>query len=148
MKLSTVYLACIILAGCATQAQRQYQQLEMQYLAAFHSMNSCFKPLMETPIVERLRKRFLLDMNDSRIVEKLASKAHVTQQEAEDLFELSVLRKPCHKFAVEEFGKVHPEYVASLAKLFAEADADLAKAINGELTIGDVNQRTVDRVNR
>ena len=148
MKPSAVYLACIIFAGCATQAQRQYQQLERQYLAAHRAMTSCSQPLMETSVVHRLREKFLLDMNDPRIVEKLALKTQVTQQEARDLIDFSVLRKPCHKLAIEEFGKIHPEYVASLARIFAEADADLAKAINKELTIGDVNQRVIDRVNR
>lgn len=148
MKLSAVYLACIILTGCATRAQWQYQQLEIQYLTALRSMDSCLRPLMETPVVHRLKERFLLDIYDPRIVEKLALKTQVTEQEAQDIVDFSALRKPCHRLAIEEFGKIHPEYVASLARIFAEADADLAKAINKELTAGDLNQRALDRVNR
>ena len=148
MKLSALYVACIILSGCATQAQRQYQQLDMQYHSALSSMDSCIQPLLETAVVHRLRESFLLDTNDPRVVEKLALKTYVTQQEAKDVIDFSALRKPCHKLAIEEFGKIHPEYVVSLARIFAEADADLAKAINKELTIGDINQRTIDRVNR
>lgn len=148
MKLSAVYLACILLAGCATRAQWQYQQLEIQYLTALRFMDDCLRPLMETSVVNRLRERFLLDIYDPRIVEKLALKTQITQQEAQDIVDFSALRKPCHKLAIEEFGKIHPEYVASLARIFAEADADLAKAINKELTVGDLNKRALDRVNR
>jgi len=147
-KLLLALLVLTVLAGCATQAQQKYKQLEMQYISAFRSMNSCVQPLMEAPVVRRLNERFLFDTNDPRSVEKLALKTQVTEQEAKDLTDFSVLIKPCDKLAIEDFSKIHPEYVASLAKMFAEADADLAKAINKELTIGDINQRTVDRNNR
>lgn len=36
----------------------------------------------------------------------------------------------------------------SLARLFADADVDLAELINKELMIGDANQHTVERVNQ
>ena len=143
-----LYLACLIVAGCATHAQRQYQQLETQYRAAFSSMNSCFETLRETSVMQRLNEIFIVDTNDPRTVEKLALRSHVTEQEAQDIVKFSVMRRPCYKIALEEFGQVHPEYVASLATVFAEADADLAKAINNELTIGEINQRSIDRVNR
>lgn len=147
-KLLLALLVLTVLTGCATQAQQKYRQLEMQYLSALRSMNSCVQPVMETSVVRRLSERFLFDGNDPRTVEKFTLKTFVTEQEAKDLMDFSVLIKPCDKLAIEDFSKIHPEYVASLARMFAEADADLAKAINKELTIGDVNQRTVDRGNR
>lgn len=148
MKVLVVYVASIILAGCATHAQRQYQELEKQFLVALASMNTCSQPLLQTPVFQRLRERFVIDINDPRTVQKSALRDYVTEQEAQDILELSVLRKPCHKVALEESSKVHPEYVASLARMFAEADGDLAKAINKELTVGDVNRRTLERFNR
>lgn len=138
-------LALTVLAGCATHAQQKYKQLEMQYLSALRSMNSCAQPVMETSVVRRLSERFLFDTNDPRRVEKLSSKAQVAQQEAKDLMDFSALMKPCDKLAIEDFSKIHPEYAASLARMFAEADADLGKAINKEFTIGEINQRALDR---
>jgi hypothetical protein len=136
------------LAGCATQAQRQYEQLNAKYVAALGSLAGCLQSLKKTPVFQRRNEKFVLDLNDPRTVEKLASKAYVTQEEAQDIIDFSVLRKPCHKLAVEEFGKIHPEYVVSLAKMIAEADADAAKAINKELTIGEINQRGINRANQ
>ena len=147
MKLSPFFLVCV-LVGCTTQAQRQYQQMEIGYQSALRSMNDCLLRLLETSAADKLKERFVLEANDARTVEKLATKAHVTADESQAIIDISVLRKPCHKIAIEEFGKVHPAYVASLARLFAEADADLAKAINRELTIGELNQRTIERANR
>lgn len=147
-KLLLALLVSAVLAGCATQAQQKYKQLEMQIGSAFRSMNGCYQHVMETPTVHRLSEILSFDVNDPRTVEKLALKRFVTEQEAKDIIDFSVLRKPCNKLAIEKFSEIHPEYVASLAKMFSEADADLAKAINKELTIGDVNQRGDDRYNR
>ena len=149
MRTLIALFAVSFIAACATQAQRQYQQMNNQYLAAFNAMNNCLLPIMKLPVVERLNERFILkDINDPNTVQKLANKYYVTDQETEDLINFSIIRKPCHKVSIEEFGKVHPEYVVSLARLFTEADADIASAINKERTIGDFNRRTLDRVNQ
>lgn len=147
-KLLLALLVLTVLAGCATQAQQKSKQFEMQYLSASRSINSCVQSVMETPVARRLSERFLLDENDPRSVEKLALKTQVTEQEAKDIIDSSVLMKPCQRLAIEEYSKIHPEYVTSFARLFAEGDADMAKVINKEFTIGDANQRLVDRWNR
>ncbi len=148
MRTLIALFAVSFIAACATQAQQQYQQMNNQYLAAFNAMNNCFLPIMKLPVFERLSKRLILENNDPNTVQKLANKDYVTDQEAEDMVNLSIIRKPCHKISIEEFGKVHPEYVVSLARIFTEADADVASAINKERTIGEINRRTLDRVNQ
>jgi hypothetical protein len=139
-------LISLVLAGCATQAQRQFEQVQVQYQSALRTLGSC-DPLDKSQALSRLKERFIMEADDVRVVEKLSLKAHVTEQEAKDLVDISILRKPCNKLAIEAFSNVHPAYVASLARIFSDADADLAKAINKDLTIGEVNQRTVHRMN-
>jgi hypothetical protein len=145
MKKLLVLLISSVLLGCATQAQQKSQQLELQYVSALRSMDSCAQPILETLLVRRLSERFLFDTDDMKKLEKLSSADHVTQQEAQDLINFSALMNRCDKRAIEDFSKIHPEYAAYLAKMFAEADADLVKAINKKFTIGEINQRTVDR---
>ncbi len=148
MRTLIALFAVSFIAACASQAQMQYQQMNNQYLAALDATKSCFLPIMKLPVFERLSEEFILDDNDPNTVQKLANKDYVTDQEAEDLVNFSIIRKPCHKVMIEEFGKVHPEYVVSLARLFTEADADIASAINKERKIGEFNRRTLDRANR
>jgi hypothetical protein len=141
-------LGLTVLTGCATPAQQQSKQLEHNFQAAIASMSNCFSPTLQSPVANRLRKILILDIDDPKTVEKLALNRYVTEQEAKDIIELSGLRKPCHRISVESFSKVHPEFVAVLARKFSAEDLDAAKAINHELTIGVVNQHLVDRFNR
>ena len=137
-------LTVLSLAGCATSAQRQFEQLQVQYQSALRTLDSC-DPVDKSEAFSRLKERFIVESDDIRTVEKLSLKAYVTEQEAKDLTELSILRRPCNKRTMEAFSNVHPAYVDSLGRMFLEADTDLAKAINKELTIGKVNRRTLDR---
>ncbi len=147
--MKTVLLALLVLpvlAGCATQAQRQYEQNIHNYNAALTSWQNCKKPIKESPVAHRLREILILDNDDPRTVEKLALKRYVTEQEAKDIIDYLARMRPCRKLSIEGFSKVHPEYVATLARLYSEVDA--AKVINHELTIGVANQRIVDRGNQ
>lgn len=139
-------LVSIALGGCATQAQRQFEHVQVQYQSALRTLGGC-DPVERSQALHRLKERFIVEADDPRVVEKLSLRAYATEQEAKDLIDISILRKPCDKLAIEAFSKVHPQYVVSLARIFAEADADLAKAINKDLMIGEINQRTVDRLN-
>lgn len=138
-------LTVLSLAGCATSAQRQFEQLQVKYQSALRTLDSC-DPVDKSEALNRLKERFIVESDDNRTVEKLSLKAYVTEQEAKDLAELSILRRPCNKRTMEAFSNVHPAYVASLGRMFLDADTDLAKAINKDLTIGEVNRRTLERV--
>jgi hypothetical protein len=141
-------ITALIVAGCATQAQHQYENITTQYNSAMSAMNSCFVPLLSSPAVRRLENKFILENDDPNTVQKLADKSYADDSDVKDIIEFSVIRKPCYKLAIEKFSLVHPEYVASLAKVFTEADIDLAMAVNRELEIGELNRRTLERVNR
>ena len=75
-------------------------------------------------------------------------RTHVTEQEAKDLIEWSVLTNPCKKIGIEGLARIHPEYVVTLARLYSGDDTDTAKLINNEITIGDLNQGSINRVNQ
>lgn len=139
-------LVSIALGGCATQAQRQFEQVQLQYQSALRTLGSC-DPVDKSQALQRLKERFVVEAYDPRTVEKISLKNYATEQEAKDLINISILRKPCDKLAIEAFSKVHPQYVVSLARMLSDADADLAKAVNKTLTVGEINQRTVDRYN-
>jgi len=151
--MKTVLLALLVLpvlAGCATQAQRQQEQNIHNYNAALTSWQNCRNPIRESPVAHRLSKILIIDTDnpDPRTVEKLALKRYVTEQEAKDIIGYLARLSPCRKLSIEGLSKVHPGYVATIARIYSEIDADAAKVINHELTIGAANQRIVDRANQ
>ncbi len=149
--MKTVLLALLVLsvlAGCATQAQRQLEQTKKAIDVAVTNENKCIKPIRQSPAFERLDKRFIFGVDDPRTVEKLALKTYVTEQEVKDFFDYSERNIQCQSASLKDYSKVHPEYVAYMANSYAELNSAVAMVVNKELTIGDYNQRRVNIINR
>jgi len=152
--MKTVLLALLVLAAllfltsCATQAQRQFEQLDKAYDVAVTNSKKCRKSVYQSPAVERLSKRFILDNDDPRTVEKLALKTYVTKQEVKDFFDFSERSIRCQSTTMKDFSKVHPEFVSHLANMYAELNSAIAMVVNKKLTIGNYNQRRVNIINR
>ena len=66
-------------------------------------------------------------------------------EEIEALLAVREARMPCKKNFIEDIGYVYPELVSVLAQSYAEADADLAKLMNKEMSVGAYNKHIIDR---
>ena len=135
----------IFIAGCATNAQRQYNQIRELVISANNSWGTCTENAKNTEVGRRLQVRFIMSDDDARTVEKLATRDYPTEQETRDLVEFLVLRKPCQDMILEQYSNVNYQYINVWATLFMRANTDAAKVLNGELTVGEVNQRFIER---
>jgi len=147
-KLILILVGLYILSGCATHAQKEINRINEQFAIADKAAVACLKSVVNSPVNQRLEKLFIIDTDDPGRIAKLTINRYVTKQEAEDLIEFSTLRRPCAKTIIDGFSKAHQDYGLVWAVIFADADADIIKLFNKKLTIGDANQRTIDRVNR
>jgi len=143
-----ILTALTVLTGCATQAQRQAQQMQEQLKIADQAAMSCMKPVYFSAPGNRLNERFIFTAADPRTVEKLTIKGYATEQEIKDMLEYAALRTPCNTLAIREYGKAHSEYGIFTTKASSEMDEDVVKAIKKEITVAEFNQRTLDRINR
>ena len=147
-KLILILFGLYILSGCATHAQRQAQQMQDQLKIADQAAMSCKNSVDNSASVQRLKKRFISGYVDPRTVEKLTINEYVTEQEINDILEVSALMKPCNTIAIHEFGKAHSEFGIAVAVSATELDANSVKLIKKEITIAEYNQRILDRINR
>jgi hypothetical protein len=131
-----------------TNAQRQLNTINAQTQAATQEATACLNPVLQSPLVARLKNRFILNPDDPGRVQRLADRGYMTKNEADDFVEFSDARRPCQQLFVEKLGAVHPVLVSPIAEMYAEADADLAAAINKEITVGEFNKRTLERIAR
>ena len=151
--ISTILAAFLIstLSSCTTQrpTQAQYQanEIQNQYQIAENDINQCFKEITLQDFYYRLRESFVLDPDDPNRAKKLANNNYATDQNIADLFDLAFKRKPCQKKMLEDYGKIHPDYVNVLSKLFLDADQSIADAANRKITIGELNKKTLDNLN-
>jgi hypothetical protein len=148
IKLILVILSLYILSGCATTAQNQYKRIEAQLKSTAEAGHKCFAQIKDSPIGQRLQERFILDARDPRSVEKLTITGYATEQEIKDILEHAAIKKPCQNQVIDELGQVHPGLREIFARGWAERDRDKVKVIKKELTVAEVNQRHLDRVNQ
>jgi len=148
-KLILSLISMYILSGCATTAQIQYNRIFAQYKSTAEAFEKCIAPIKSSPFHRRLEERFILDPDDDpRLLEKLTITGYATEQEIKDILEYSAMSKPCEKQVLEGMEQVHPEFRTILAKFITEDYMDMAKVIKKELTVAEMNQRTLDRTNR
>lgn len=129
-----------ILAGCATQAQMQYQHILTQHQYALEAVKACAKTVRGTEIWARLNTVFILEDNDPDAIRKMQIDRYANEQEKEDIVEYRRNFQPCRQLALEGFSKVHPLYVNMLASWFTENDEYLLKLIRNEITVGEDNR--------
>jgi len=143
---SVIFLTFVIFVGCASQSRRQ--QLYSQFQFANNSTNSCMQAFMQTAVFNKLSEKLIYTKNDPRMIEKLALKTYATEKDVKVIFESVALLMPCRKRMIQEFGKVHPDFVTVLANVFVEATADMVAMINKEMAFGEANQNTLNRINK
>lgn len=130
----------LTLAGCATQAQIQYQHMLTQSQNTQEAFTACQKGVQSTEIWARLNRVFIIEANDPNAIRKMGIDRNATEQEKADLLEYRTSMQPCRQRALEGFSKVHQLYVSMLASWFAENDEHLLKLVKDEITVGEANR--------
>ena len=126
--------------GCTPQAQREVQHIETELKYATTENASCQAWLKQTDVYQHLNKSFILQENDSEAANKVLIERYPYDSEKAELLRLNNLAAGCRKNNLENFGQIHPEFVALLAKWYAEDDALLVELLRDRLTIGHANE--------
>jgi len=131
-----------------TTAQIGANRLLAQIKSTEEAFEKCIAPINSSPPNRRLEERFIFNPDDPRLLEKLTITGYATEQEIKDILESMAMGKPCEKQMLEGMEQVHPEFRKLLAKFITELYMDLAKVIKKELTVGEANERLLDRSTR
>jgi hypothetical protein len=86
-----------------------------------------------------LEKILILNEDDSDTARKRTMERNATASEKEDVVRLNTLAAVCRKNNLENFGRVHPDFVALLAKWYADDDELTLELLKDEVTIGEAN---------
>ncbi len=138
----TLLVLFMLTGGCATQAQRQFQQMQEQGVATFRIVSACKAQVDATDVGRRIKQIFIVDENDPLAIEKMLINRISSESENKDIIDYRTMFQPCRTQAIEGFGKVHPLFVNLFAKWYSENDEMLLKIIKGEITVGDANAFT------
>ena len=141
-----VVAAILAAAGCATQAQREYVRMQQAAQTANANLKACVDGVHGSDVYARLNKVLILNENDPQAPEKMSIDRVATDAEKKDVLALHALMQKCRARALQDFGAIHPAYVALLAKWFSENDEEAAPLLQGKQTFGQINTITNRRL--
>lgn len=126
--------------GCTLQVKKELQQIETQLKYATSENATCQAWLKESDVYQRLNKSFIVYGDDWEAANKIIIERYPYDSEKADLLRLNNLAAVCRKNNLENFGRIHPDFVALLAQWYAEDDALLVELLRDRLTIGHANK--------
>jgi len=134
------FALALALAGCAVNARKDTEEVEAQLKYAASENAVCRAWLRESDVYRRANETFVLDEDQVNTERKMALDRNASDNEKVDLLRLNNLAAVCRKKNLENFGRVHPEFVALIATWYAEDDALLAELLGDRVTIGEANR--------
>jgi hypothetical protein len=134
------FAGVLTMMGCTIHSRKDLQDIETQLKHAISENETCLAWLKESDVYHRLDRTFILHGDDSYAATKTVIERNASDNEKMDLLRLNNLAAVCRKHNLENFGQVHPDFIALLAKWYAEDDALLVELLRDRLTIGHANQ--------
>jgi len=141
-----IFAAVLAVMGCAPHAQKQVRHIETQLKHAISQNEHCQAWLKQSDVYERLEKIFILNEDDSDKARKLLVERNAVESEKQDLVRLNNLAAVCRKNNLQNFGRVHPDFVALLAQWYAQDDELMLELLKDEISIGKANEIGANRM--
>jgi hypothetical protein len=129
-----------MLTGCATQAQKQHQQMQTQLQYTLSENKRCQAEMKKEEAHQRVEATLISGENDPNAIKKMLINRVATQAEKEDLMVVYDRLAVCRKNTLNNLGSVHPDFVALLARWYSENDETLVMILKEEVTIGAANE--------
>ena len=139
-------ICILLLTACATQAQKQLQNMTSQLNYTTAEAEKCIAQIKKEDVYLRANQFAILDLNDPDAVIKMTIDRFATESEKNDLLQLHSLITVCRKQILENLAKVHPDFTALMAKAFAEGDENLVHIMKNDMTLGEANEVTNKRL--
>lgn len=135
--------ALVLLSGCATRAQREFQSISANNQAASVQYRTCVTAIYNSPEAAPLRARTPLQADEATLAQ-LADSSMANRDEIQMVYALHPRLKECQRAVLTEFSKSTPAFVPILAKDFGRLDDDILSLVQKKAAWGEFNRRRRD----
>jgi hypothetical protein len=140
---TNIVTIAILLAGCATSAQRQYQAMVSNDRSAVQDLQVCAIAIYESPEYAPLRRHVPYKVADATL-EQLADNSLATDQEIRLILETHPKAQSCRKQALERISQSTPTLVPILLAVFTKGEDSLIDLIQKKQSWGTHIRRVRD----
>jgi hypothetical protein len=144
--LFTLAVAGLLLTGCATAAQRQYQAMASGNRAILGEAKSCGEAVYNSPEAAPLRPHVPQSARDATLAQ-LSDQSLATKGEIDAILLLHPRLKACQKAVLDGLLNTTPSVVPILTREYAAADDDTILLIQRKMPWGERVRRARDRIN-
>ena len=137
-------LGVLVLAGCATGAQRQYQAIATGNKAIAEQAQGCMAGIYAAPEADALRAKWPADARDASLGQ-LADTALATPAEINSITVLHPRLKACQKAILNGLMTTMPGLVPIMTRQYAALDDGLLALIQRRTTWGEFSKGRRDR---
>lgn len=132
----------LVVAGCATQAQRDETRMSEAIKLSRDEVRACLVRAEGSPEYQALHGKLPPSQSDISM-ERLVDATKPTPEDSQALLAFhSAYIGPCHKLAIESLGRAHPAFATVLARSYAEGDANYARLVQRQETWGEYAQHS------
>jgi len=134
-RLLTVAAVCV-LAGCATQAQRQAQTIATNTRATVAQLEACVLAIYNSPEAEPLRPHLPFKVQEATL-QQMTDTSKATDEQVNAIFALHPKLQACRQVELQNLATATPSVVPILVSAFNKDDESLIDLIQRKVTWGD-----------
>jgi hypothetical protein len=134
----------LLLVGCATQAQRQFQTMKTSNQANLGQMKTCVTNVYNSPEAAPLRGHLALNPSDVTL-QQMSDNTFATPTEVQAIYAAHPLIQACRKAVLSGLAQSEPSLVPILIATYNKGDDDLLALSQQKMTWGDYVRRARDR---
>jgi hypothetical protein len=135
--------AVLLVTGCATAAQRQYQAMGINTQAVIGGFKSCVAALYSAPEAAPLRPHIPRDVRDLTLAQ-LSDRSFTTNEENNAIFLLYPRLQQCQKTYLDGLSGAIPSFVPILSREYIENEDSVLLLVQRKQSWGDFSKRRRD----
>jgi len=134
----------LLVAGCATAAQRQYQAISTNNQAVGAEAMACLRSIYDSPEAAPLRPHSPLDAREATLPQ-LADASLASKAEIDAIYLLHPRLKACQRTVLDGLARSTPSIVPILADQYSKGDDDLLLFVQRKMSWGEIVRHRRDR---
>jgi len=134
----------LLLGGCATQAQRQFQAIKSGNTANAAQLKECGTAVYNSADFAPLRSHLPASVADATL-QQLADASLASPEEVRAIYAIHPQMQQCRKTFLTNLAQTEPSLVPIFTTSFNKADDDLGAVTQRKLSWGDYLHRARDR---
>ena len=140
-----IIFICMLLAGCATQAQRQFQTMKTGNEANAAQLKECSAAVYNSADYAPLRPHLPASLSDATL-QQLSDSSLANPEEVHAVYVTHPQAQQCRKVFLTNLARTEPSLVPIFTASYNQADDDLLALIQRKLSWGDYLRHGRDRV--